>query len=718
MPTSDPYFSSQSFEVFRAWSDAIRARLLNMNKYTPDNGSDTIAKEQHAQVIAVKKISNKSILQNEAISISNELDFKKLQAENETKADNVINYNTSVSQQAVLDYQNNLAAIQKSIPNTILSNYKDLVSKLVVDNKDSRQPNENEQKDFPDYLNYNVINNQAPVFPNTGVDVTTAITTAIMTTGEYKFFSNNAAKIEYKNPVKFPGQTLPNDNSIDSLSNAVTDTTKFIGSQAAPMSEYSKKVLQTTNIISPTGTYKFFIEKLHGRYYENGDAIPYNLNPVVDNQPKQFEAGGLNFSNRKVFAAFIDNYSDDYKVGWTPYSFIGRGENVYAYSQTERSITLDFTILTDHALEQMSALDKINEKLKTGSSEDILSFLLNQNKIDWGKGTYHNDSEARLNGGVSTYFDTPETTWQKLTFIAQCCYPYYRTDGKMKEQPLVRLRIADFYDVICMFNSVNIQLNPFQVPYIDFSTSSLGEQPVGFKITLSANIIHDYEPSSQFYGFYHRKQFDGKDSDASYKAKVWGIGLSKDADTLSKVLTKQSPLGIKDTLNMKNLNDLLSSTDFMEIQNDIKIFQDNFKGLEDKSVSLFEQVRKIKLKNIFDAIKSIKSQEDFFSSLSQISSELTPALTEAAGLYGNVANSKLQVSDAVRNLKNQVDTFVPSDITTHIVDDLRKKLSTPQAPKTFGDIQDGKVQPQKKDDILATSKNDGQSNNDNFNNTA
>lgn len=677
MPGVDPYFSTNSYSTFVAWIDTTRLRLLNLNKYTPANHSTKhfLNRLKNVSVVKLKTLANANRAQQES-SISK---IKTKNAQNITS--NISSNVSSYSKEAIEIQKAEFKTKIKKIKDTFLENKLKAEKEIILElSKKPRAINEGEAgnvnknvvdrdtQPIPDYLNYDYIKNDhtypsdpnaQEIFPKAGKDVTTAITDEILRPGrvKYNFFSNGEQQTEYRGWIKMPGSGVQSTNSkaLDKLykaGKAITDATKFFGSRDTELSEYSKEILNNGKIISPTGTYKFFIEKLHGRHYSDGAATPYTLGAINETQGAIYKAGGDNFSNRKVFAAFIDNYNDNYNVEWSSYNFLGRGEKSYAYSSTERKITMEFTILTDHALEQLAAIDQLNDKIKSGSQDDILSFLLNEDTIHWGKGTYNHDHKQRLNGATSTHYDTAETTWQKLTFLAQCCYPYYRTDGKMKEQPLVRMRIADFYDVVCMFNSLDVQLNPFDVPYIDFNTSSLGEQPVGFKVTISATIIHDYEPSSQFYGFYHRKQFDNKDAEAAYQAKVWGIGLTKNADLLTNILQKKSPVSIKDVLNTKNFADLLKSTDFQEIQNDIKAFKENFKGYKDKSVNLFEKVRKLKLKNIFDAIKSVQNRTEFFKSLESINKKLNLNLDNRIDSIKNISEKYDVTQSKIDNTKN------------------------------------------------------------------
>jgi hypothetical protein len=67
------------------------------------------------------------------------------------------------------------------------------------------------------------------------------------------------------------------------------------------------------------------------------------------------------------FPPYDINFTDNSSVTWDSTPFIGRGENVYTYNNTERSGTLDFTLIVDHP-------DILN-KLKKDFKEETLDEL-------------------------------------------------------------------------------------------------------------------------------------------------------------------------------------------------------------------------------------------------------------------------------------------------------------------------------------------------------
>ena len=62
---------------------------------------------------------------------------------------------------------------------------------------------------------------------------------------------------------------------------------------------------------------------------------------------KDFEVGPLG-GRIMWFPPYNLQFNESVSVGWGPNDFIGRGEKIYSYSNTERTGTISFTILADH----------------------------------------------------------------------------------------------------------------------------------------------------------------------------------------------------------------------------------------------------------------------------------------------------------------------------------------------------------------------------------
>jgi len=271
------------------------------------------------------------------------------------------------------------------------------------------------------------------------------------------------------------------------------------------------------SIDTPPGAYRFFIEKLHGRY-DNGD--PYKKNPIAS---QLGITGNNNLSNRMVFSAYIDGFSDQFSSQKSEYNFLGRGESVSMYKNTTRSMSISFSIIADFSLDYFAAMQQLNQAIANSTNVVDQIQAIQDAKLDWGNG-YMIPPIQKYDGQVGNhipgkYSDTPNTLWLKLNFLAQCVYPYYRTDGKMKEQPLIRLRVTDMFDLVCTIKDYTLDFNDFS-NMIDLNPSYIGHVPMAVKVNMNLQVIHDDEPSSNYFGFYNRREFDNGEI-----SRQTGVGL-------------------------------------------------------------------------------------------------------------------------------------------------------------------------------------------------
>lgn len=286
------------------------------------------------------------------------------------------------------------------------------------------------------------------------------------------------------------------------------------------------------------GSYKFFIEKLHGR----GSKGPYKAGSIKP------DGTFSQYPNRMVFPAYISRINDSFATNSEEYEFSGRGEKVYAYKNTTRTINLEFIVLADFSAELLALGAQAQEEAaksgflgQAGDSGKTNSFNANNDMsgtnnffpqieslitgketslgdgdklkeyvpMDWGDGSSSlprfTDKGEKVGFIPGVMSGTPEMLWERLNFIAQCCYPWYRNDGKLKEAPYIRIRITDFHDLVCKVDSLAIDTEDFEV---DLNPSTLGNIPMGAKITMGLTVIHSEEPSSDYFHFFHRKDFD------------------------------------------------------------------------------------------------------------------------------------------------------------------------------------------------------------------
>ena len=130
------------------------------------------------------------------------------------------------------------------------------------------------------------------------------------------------------------------------------------------------------------------------------------------------EQKGPNDGRIMWFPPYNLKFSENINVNWNGNSFIGRGEQIYTYTNTERSGTLDFTLLIDHP----SILNEWRGRQDIGENEhyekELLQFFAGCNTLDMDdkpKIIKEVDSQT-TNGSNNNSRPAPETI-QKLLII-------------------------------------------------------------------------------------------------------------------------------------------------------------------------------------------------------------------------------------------------------------------------------------------------------------
>ena len=93
-----------------------------------------------------------------------------------------------------------------------------------------------------------------------------------------------------------------------------------------------------TNSKDKIRNYMFSIENLAWR----------DITPDINSTALSTEQRGPNGGRIMWFPPYNLKFSENVNVNWNANSFIGRGEEIYTYTNTVRSGTLDFTLLIDH----------------------------------------------------------------------------------------------------------------------------------------------------------------------------------------------------------------------------------------------------------------------------------------------------------------------------------------------------------------------------------
>lgn len=104
------------------------------------------------------------------------------------------------------------------------------------------------------------------------------------------------------------------------------------------------------------------------------------------------------------FPPYDLRFTESVNVGWNSNTFIGRGEKVYTYTDTDRTATLDFTLLIDHPA-IINEVRNMEGKDPDGSLDmDILRFFAGCGPLDNGKKktTDDVDTNKKNNAEAST----------------------------------------------------------------------------------------------------------------------------------------------------------------------------------------------------------------------------------------------------------------------------------------------------------------------------
>lgn len=455
-----------------------------------------------------------------------------------------------------------------------------------------------------------------------------------------------------------------------------------------PMTEKINAMLEEKRRKTP-GSYKFFIEKLHGK---SVDGQFYKKGPIKEGLKR------TDLPNRMVFPAYISKFNDSYATFWGDYKFVGRGEKVFAYEETTRTMQLEFYIMSDFSADVLvKAIDDYNALLKDPNASNSNSSLnattpnlqstyetpnidsstpsnkqatdleimkeLQRIWPDWGTGTTPDPSlsgASRTGFVQGVYSGTPEMLWSRMTFLAQCCYAWYRKDGKMKEQPFVRVRIGDFFDVVAKIDSLNFTQDEFDM---DLNPSVVGVVPMGTIVSMSLTIIHEDEPTSEYPRFYHRADFDTPDT-LGYVPE----SLSENSDTLDSTLDKNksnSPVAFLSRLSEQGREKLNFPKDIKAVQSSLANFGGSLKGLQGLSSNSLNLSNVEKVKELLSNAKRLADISEKLNVEKLKDVKPTFDLGELKKTIGSMSNSNISdVTSTTGNLstKQNVITMNPDKV--------------------------------------------------------
>ena len=673
---ADRFFESNfDTKVLMDWISEISSDLSSLNLFTASTASAYNSSTSNAFLDNNKSKTDNYYKQSQVEQDVNNTDIKKIASDNEKIATEVIVQN--VLNQTLLDkflLADRVASQQK---------YDQLVNPTANETAyKTLNPEANNQTGFsrsytPTGTTTGTVSVASPVFPKhnqTYNNHMEEITNDMISRESFTVFTG-AANPNAPNLTFFKSWAKKKPDGSYEVDPSKTFTPD------KPYSTYINDLIKNNDANIPIGSYKFFIEKLHGRY---STGVPYKKNKIQSTKSKNEIPTEL--TNRMVFAAYINNYNDNFNVEKSEYNFIGRGEGFPVYKQTKRTLTLEFSIMADYSHEMMVAISEVyrqTNNVTPNNIDDQLEQIL-KNFPDWGLGTMPLN---QINGDTRTgsfipgiYSDTTESLWTKMTFLSQCAYPYYRADGKLKEQPMIRIRIADFYDLTGMITSLSYDLNELEGIQIDLNPSSIGNVPMAVKVTMSIDIYHDFEPSSNYFGFYHRKEFDENTIDPVTGDGSLGVAKKK-LDTTAENTTKNSPTQIYNTIKNEGLLDTPSilgevtkstSKDILSLRqsvNDIinagvKISDAVLASRTKKAMQAYTRIQKIvnviKIQQGISTSGTATNAQDGVNTFGNTVSTIKKGMNVNQTLKSQITSSSSLINANAQSLQNGYDNLVGS----------------------------------------------------------
>lgn len=144
---------------------------------------------------------------------------------------------------------------------------------------------------------------------------------------------------------------------------------------------------------------------------------------IIENELSE-EQRGPNNGRIMWFPPYNLKFQENVTVGWNPSQFIGRGEKIYTYYDTERRGNLSFTILIDYP-------SSIEEKKKTDGFKDIELLRYFAGK-DFIIPPPPEDDSNNNGGGSSEETQATTSNGDKLRFIVY--FPFNFSGNDIKEE--------------------------------------------------------------------------------------------------------------------------------------------------------------------------------------------------------------------------------------------------------------------------------------------
>lgn len=232
------------------------------------------------------------------------------------------------------------------------------------------------------------------------------------------------------------------------------------------------------------------------------------------------------------FPPYNISFNETVNVEWSSNTFIGRGEDVFTYTDTNRTASLSFDILADYPMAAEAANmgteeepilnffagsegDKVKAKKIYFPSVKNGPDVIENNEYQFFKEIDENSDYTPIKQKIIDKFKyftpvfhsvTPEGFNARLTFLQQCTrqgatnigsgkdkkgekYAKPATNLSFGRSPICILRIGDFIKTRVVVNSLGIEYNNGENITWDLNPEGVGVQPMFARITLGLVIL-------------------------------------------------------------------------------------------------------------------------------------------------------------------------------------------------------------------------------------
>lgn len=304
------------------------------------------------------------------------------------------------------------------------------------------------------------------------------------------------------------------------------------------------------------------------------------------------------------FPPYNLKFSENINVNWNGNSFIGRGEQIYTYTNTERSGTLDFTLLIDHPsiLNEWRGAGDGNNK----SEEELLRFFAGCGMLNKDASIKEIDltqEEEKPKPEPIFKFDTELIDGaQRVAYII--FYPNaYPRDTKMVKDADTKLNMLEILKDLCQYETSNdgseciftrrgiknknlYKLNDKTNDLIDEIKATIGDNPEDLDVKyliddiITEKITENSKTVSYNTGATEGNKLFGRDlttwevKQVEYHSTATNIGnakINKELQTNRLALIKEllTKIGVSD--NLKNANIINKPPTIVNVNDNDKI---------------------------------------------------------------------------------------------------------------------------------------------------